>query len=794
MSLHKHIQNVSPNRKAVAPYNFVELPDQVVPAQLECDGKLRNNDRYYPDRHTGKIECTLTTSSPLYIRCGLTLPDYSKYSKEKNDMTQEEKRQWEEDRRKALAPFFSYSDCSIPVIPGSSLRGMLRTLVEIVSFSKIDRDRVSNREKFFFRAVAAEKDDPLQGEYENRLGKNGSNVRAGYLLEKDNEWYIRQAKMIEDSYFVWTKETIAKLAISQLTLFKNIEKYRPQYFQNVSFDNIKIKNNRAFANSLSSDSQCYKYVGVLVTSGNMLEGAQKGTQPKRQYHCLVREPDSTKGLIKIDDDAIQDYRDSLTAFQKEKPFDSDMGVLKNGRVVFYCQPKKGESVKLFGHSPFFRIPYIPYTKTRASSAFDFIPLSLIDSSIIDIADAIFGWLRKGDKKEIPSQRAGKISISDAQYKESKNGIWYTGNLEDDVTPQILASPKPTTFQHYLVQPEETEARKENLKHYASQPITETVIRGHKLYWHKPENHQFEHPAPNQASETQLTKIKPMAKDVTFTFTIHFENLTSVELGALLWVLDIAKDEHYRLKLGMGKPLGLGSIKIESELYLSDRKKRYAQLFDSDNRWNAGESPDNNQQDFKINFESYILGKLNEPEEQYNSFYSIARIKMLLAMLCWPGPSVEETRYMEIERDKTKGYLGKPAKESDRTVNEYKERLVLPTPLQIEVQDCLRSSSADSTAPVPPSRPSSDRPQPKPEPPKLSHQFEVGQEVNARITKIDRQLTNKVKTTITYQIEGSNSSPKEEVYKKAVNLSEGDRVKIRIEKVNNSGVTKIKRIE
>jgi CRISPR-associated protein (TIGR03986 family) len=797
MTFRKHIQKV-PDRSnlprdkqpAIAPYNFVELPDRVVSAQLECDGKLRDNDRYYPGRHTGRIECTLTTSSPLYIRCGLTHLDYSKYSKEQKDMTQEEKRQWEEDRRKALAPFFSYSDSSIPVIPGSSLRGMLRTLVEIVSFSKIDRDRVSDREKFFFRAVAADNEDPLKLKYEDKLGKNASKVKAGYLCKQNDGWYIRSAKTVDNTYFVWIQEKIAKSSLPELTLLKNIKDYHPQYFYNVSFGTIITKDNRKIATNVSLDPKSYQYIGTLVTSGNMLEGAPEGTRSNRQYHCLVRHPDSTKDLIKIDDDAIQDYRDSLTAFQKEKPFDPDMGVLKNGRVVFYCQPQKGESVKLFGHSPFFRIPYIPYTKTRASSAFDFIPLSLIDSSIIDIADAIFGWVRKGDKKEIPSQRAGKISISDAQYKESKNGIWYTGNLEDDVTPQILASPKPTTFQHYLVQPVETEAKKEKLKHYASQPVIETVIRGHKLYWHKPENYKFEHSQPDPNS-TQQTQIKPIAKDVTFTFTIHFENLTNEELGALLWVLDIAKDEKYRLKLGMGKPLGLGAIKIESELYLSDRKKRYKQLFEGQ-QWETSELLENNPPYQQV-FENYILEQL----KQTGKFKDICRIQMLLAMLRWPGPSVEETRYMEIERDKTKGYLGKPAKGSDRTVNEYKERLVLPTPLQvigIEVQDCLRSSPADSTAPVPPSRPSSDRPQPKPEPPKRSHKFEVGQEVDAIVVEAKSQQKmekNKYDTTIIYQIEGFEYPAKEEkITKKETDLKKGDTVKVVIKSCNNTGVIKV----
>ena len=87
-----------------------------------------------------------------------------------------------------------------------------------------------------------------------------------------------------------------------------------------------------------------------------------------------------------------------------------------------------------------------------------------------------------------------------------------------LTPQILASPKPTTFQHYLVQPDETGATKRDLKHYASKPVEETVIRGHKLYWHKGSSPPIEHPNLSEASDTQLTQIKPIKPEVTFDFT------------------------------------------------------------------------------------------------------------------------------------------------------------------------------------------------------------------------------------------------------------------------------------
>ncbi|WP_205369613.1 MULTISPECIES: hypothetical protein [Thermoleptolyngbya] len=63
-----------------------------------------------------------------------------------------------------------------------------------------------------------------------------------------------------------------------------------------------------------------------------------------------------------------------------------------------------------------------------------------------------------------------------------------------------------------------------------------------------------------------------------------------------------------------------------------------------------------------------------------------RIKMLLAMLSWTkAPPSDQTRYLEIERDASQPHIGTPKKGK---VNEYADRPVLPTPLQvIGWEDC-----------------------------------------------------------------------------------------------------------
>ena len=676
----KHIDSFPKKRQAFAPYNFVELPDeeQVVLAQ-----ELPQQNIYDPQRHTGYVQCTLVTESPLYIRGGLLPNDFKNFGDRSCNL--EELAQLTPEEQKRCTDFFYNPANYRPVIPGSSLRGMIRTLVEIVTYSKIHK--VSGHDKLFFRAVAAprkkdEDPDPLVADYEKKLGKNGSKVKAGYLAEqRDGSWRIYKATSVGEQPFVWIQESIV-LASDVALIDLNNSDYHPQHIK-VRFDEVNKQNNRYVAHQISKNNTAHQYQGYLVTSGNMIEGNPEG-RSRRQYHCLIGE--QTDNYVEIEREAVEDYCAALTDFQKKYPFDDQVGILKDGNPVFYCEPKEGEKVTLFGHSPNFRVPYTPLNKkSRAASVTDFIPpkLKTSDNSGIDMSEAIFGWVK--DKKSDNQARAGRVFITDAvvDSEVSNEKIWCQENPEDRITPKILATPKPTTFQHYLVQTDK-EGKRENLKHYGSNPIQDTVIRGHKLYWHQKDvscDSIKETKAREEVEKKlkQYTKIRPIRPEVSFYFIIYFENLTDEELGALLWVLDLAKEKEnriyvkdkreYRFSLGMGKPFGMGAVKLSNQqLWLSQRKeKRYQQLFNGNN-WETGDYNDT-QDEAEIlvdSFKRYVLDRINENPD--GNLEDVQRIKMLLEMLSFSGKPRGSVRYMEIEHP--------------HNDNEYKDRRVLPNPFQV----------------------------------------------------------------------------------------------------------------
>ena len=89
------------------------------------------------------------------------------------------------------------------------------------------------------------------------------------------------------------------------------------------------------------------------------------------------------------------------------------------------------------------------------------------------------------------------------------------------------------------------------------------------------------------SESQLTIIRPVKRGTSFVGRLRFENLTDLELGALLTALQLPSSKRHHL--GMGKPLGLGSVRNEATLHLTNRERRYASLFDGVGRLNLGET-------------------------------------------------------------------------------------------------------------------------------------------------------------------------------------------------------------
>jgi hypothetical protein len=119
---------------------------------------------------------------------------------------------------------------------------------------------------------------------------------------------------------------------------------------------------------------------------------------------------------------------------------------------------------------------------------------------------------------------------------------------------------------------------------------------------------------------------------------------------------------------MGKPLGLGSVKIcNVSLYLINRNDRYSSLFSkNEDSWNLAVKKSEDTQGFKDTFGKYVLERIGNERRGVTSLWDTKRMKLLKYMLSWENAEnsewLEETRYMQI----------KPK-------NEFRERSILAEP-------------------------------------------------------------------------------------------------------------------
>ncbi|KAA3613935.1 MAG: TIGR03986 family CRISPR-associated RAMP protein [Calditrichaeota bacterium] len=683
--------------KARAPYNFVPLPDKVVSASTVLD-----QDRFHTEARnsdpvevlSGYIDCDLETCSPVYVR-GM-LP-WDKFRQQGND---DEKKKNYKDQIKNNPDFFHIHAKDKPVIPGSTLRGMVRNVIEIIAHGRLRW--VSDAQKFNYRAVAAPRTDPLSEPYSLALGKFGSRVKAGYLLKMGSLWYIQPAKTPEQmrwpersGFLTVPERKIGGRDIANFMRFNN-PGYKPAWHA-VGFE-MQIRRARlrpVDIVQIGQPPQRFTYQGVLVCSGNMLETQTNSkAQSPRKNHTLIL-PRAEANPLAIPQQVMDDYLINMTTFQKEnlvlnpkeknnKWYNKDQHELINGAPVFYVND--GKNILYFGHCPNFRVPALNPKNGQAMSTKDFIPEVALGSEEPDIVDALFGWTDDdcfGPKK----QYAGRLSFGDAHFVSAQEKMWQT---ETAITPSVLASPSPSTFQHYFVQ-NRTENHdpdiKANLANYTTPP-GETAIRGQKFYWHKGTKPKIEATEKELKHQTQLTHMRPLNSGVRFSFRIHFENLRQQELGALLWALALPgqSGRTYRHKLGMGKPLGMGAVALTPRLYVCDRKRRYRQLFSfsGDSLTDAWEEATTTAapEQYMQTFETFMIESLGK-NTQATRFSQLERIRLLLLMLSWPGPNPRETRYMEIEHS-----------EGRDTYNEYAERPVLPDPAGVMGSKVARPSEPE----------------------------------------------------------------------------------------------------
>lgn len=152
---------------------------------------------------------------------------------------------------------------------------------------------------------------------------------------------------------------------------------------------------------------------------------------------------------------------------------------------------------------------------------------------------IFGSL-SGDRAFL-----GKIGLSDAVA---------VGPFEvETITIEALMEPKPRHRAWY------------------EDPQQGGYLRGRKFYYHRPRG-----PRRTTVKSKYNKTIEAVKPGAVFEFDLDYTNLTEAELALLVFVLTLEPGMAY--KVGMGKPVGLGSARLEIIGWEQvDRQARYRQF-------------------------------------------------------------------------------------------------------------------------------------------------------------------------------------------------------------------------
>jgi hypothetical protein len=190
------------------------------------------------------------------------------------------------------------------------------------------------------------------------------------------------------------------------------------------------------------------------------------------------------------------------------------------------------------------------------------------------AERIFGVVHGKEKviKDAKSHNlASRVRFSDARKLSSVELL--RPRTQEDFQLKILASPKPPSPAMYF----QDGPTKRGLDLNSHKP------NGRKYYLpHDPDKVNIDEDPPWESRlqgkhKTQKIRCCPFKESQTFYFHIDFDNLADAELGLLLTALSPDRNsvDGFVHRLGLGKPLGLGSVTVRvGGVFLIDRVARY----------------------------------------------------------------------------------------------------------------------------------------------------------------------------------------------------------------------------
>lgn len=488
-----------------SPYNFVPLNKQVyIPDWWD---KV-SHDIPFEDGIDGSIEVTWKNISPLFIRdASVGKGEFSMHIADQNGT-----------RR-----YF---------IPGASLKGMLRSVISILSFGKMEQ-----YENQYF----GHRDFDTKLPEGRKYAKNMENIKFGWLEKQPDETFVLYP----------CKGEYKKIGISKV---KN--KFRGSYLpsNNVWKTNYRLRvKNKLFP---YFDNNKYR----LFCTGKM----------NGKKHELLIPADTKKGIA-LNDKIIESF---LTVYAPTPGFENFVSYLDEGEriPVSFIAEKGTTNIIAIGMGRMFRYPYKKDINTLVKKE-QGNPLKEYD-----LCETMFGQIDNQDNQDNQNSLKGRVQIGNAMMQ----GTVSDKELLSEVKG-VLGEPKASFYPLYLKQ----EAN--GIYRTYEDAIG---IAGRKHYRIHQGGTVVNLPQ-GKGNPKVITSFRPIPRNQTFKMRINIHNLKPVELGALLLAIKLKQGAFHNI--GMAKAYGYGKLISENiELNLRGEEQHsvddYINLFKStmeaftNNKW------------------------------------------------------------------------------------------------------------------------------------------------------------------------------------------------------------------
>lgn len=493
-----------------APFNFVPLNE--TPYLPEWADQI-SQDMPFEDGLSGKIKLKIMAETPIFV---------SDKVQENNTMPCEFCHILDPDGNKRY------------FIPGTSIKGVLRNVMEILSFGKMTqvqnqsfgiRDLSNGADGMFYRAKV--KVDNVHCGW-LRLGEDG------YLLDDCGLPWRISAEELDRRFsmglraFITNRENFR--SDSNKTARKKYELFRTNHTDDQLTDYFATDNNINI-NASGRKFVCFNRGGndgTIVFTGQPGLRQQKLDRRKNKmvwsgkFFEFVFPSQVERESVPVPENVFKEFESihqnssDYTDFRKKQ--------LKRGEKipVFFIYDEDG-NVDTMGISYMYKFPAF-------NSVYNGIPISLLDNKARDLCECIFGYTDKDNSLK------GRVQFTAAMLEGAPSFC-------QDVT-LALAKPHPSYYPLYLG----------NGQTWNSGNVR---IAGRKRYPVRSQDALLN----NTGTDNMSRIIRPLAANTIFEGYVHFFNLRPIELGALLSAVDFCQHEECSHSIGQGKPLGYGKVKV-----------------------------------------------------------------------------------------------------------------------------------------------------------------------------------------------------------------------------------------